>query len=370
MPALHLDQIRLPHPPLYRLRFRIWREWCFLRMVLRQMGWRVGTMIALLLGAGLLFQHFDPQKRLSICEATYYAWSLVFGEPPEEFPQVAVLRVLFFVMPVLGLTVILEGILNLAMLLRDRRRYEPNWCKVMAASMSNHIILVGMGRLGYRAFRLLRRLGEPVVVVESNPDNPLLEEVRKDGSPLIIGNARDDAVLAQANVPAARSVIAATNDDLANLEIALDARQLHPGIHVVLRMFDQALADKVRDGFNIEIAMSQAAMSAPAFALAAVNPSIVGSFVVGDRLIVMKRWVVRPGGPFEGRSVGQVMTQLAGTVVELQAGAAAPVLFPDPSTVLQPGDRLLMQGPYEVVSGFPDPDAASEAHSPHATNSA
>ncbi|MBN1514202.1 MAG: potassium channel protein [Phycisphaerae bacterium] len=368
MPALHLDQIGLPHPPLYRLRFRIWREWCFLRMVLRQMGWRVGTMIALLLGAGLLFQHFEPQKHLSVWEATYYAWSLVFGEPPEAFPQAAVLRVLFFLMPVLGLTVILEGILNLAMLLRDRRRYEPSWCRVMAASMSNHIILVGMGRLGYRAFRLLRRLGEPVVVVESNPNNPLLEEVRRDGSPLIIGNARDDAVLAQANVPGARSVIAATNDDLANLEIALDARQLHPGIRVVLRMFDQALADKVRDGFNIEIAMSQAAMSAPAFALAAVNPSIVGSFVVGGRLIVMKRWVVRSGGPFEGRSVGEVMKQLASSIVELHAGGAAPVLFPDPNTVLRPGDRLLVQGPYEVVSKFHDLVPTSATNSLHATD--
>lgn len=368
MPALHLDQIGLPHPPLYRLRFRIWREWCFLRMVLRQMGWRVGTMIALLLGAGLLFQHFEPQKHLSVWEATYYAWSLVFGEPPEAFPQAAVLRVLFFLMPVLGLTVILEGILNLAMLLRDRRRYEPSWCRVMAASMSNHIILVGMGRLGYRAFRLLRRLGEPVVVVESNPNNPLLEEVRKDGSPLIIGNARDDAVLAQANVPGARSVIAATNDDLANLEIALDARQLHPGIRVVLRMFDQALADKVRDGFNIEIAMSQAAMSAPAFALAAVNPSIVGSFVVGDRLIVMKHWVVRPGGPFEGKSVGEVMMQLASSIVELHASGAAPVLFPDPNMVLKPGDRLLVQGPYEVVSKFHNLVPTSATNSLHATD--
>ncbi len=370
MPALHLDQIGLPHPPFYRVRFRIWREWCFIRMVLRQMGWRVGTMIALLLGAGLLFQHFEPQKRLSVWEATYYAWSLVFGEPPEEFPQVAVLRVLFFVMPILGLTVILEGILNFAMLLRDRRRYEPSWCKVMAASMSNHIILVGMGRLGYRVFRLLRRLGEPVVVVESNPNNPLLEEVRKDGSPLIIGNARDEAVLAQANVPAARCVIAATNDDLGNLEIALDARQLHPGIRVVLRMFDQALADKVRDGFNLEIAMSQTAMSAPAFALAAVNPSIVGGFVVGDRLIVMKRWVVRHGGPFEGKSVGQVMKQLASSVVELHASGAAPVLFPDPNTVLQPGDRLLVQGPYEVVSKFHDLVPASAPNSSQATDAA
>ena len=88
-------------------------------------------------------------------------------------------------------------------------------------------------------------------------------------------------------------IILATDDDLANLEVALDARRINPGIRVVLRMFDQNMADKIRDGFNIYTAMSQSAISAPAFATAALDRAIVNSFMVNDALIVMQRWIVR-----------------------------------------------------------------------------
>src|SRR6185436_21067444 len=95
----------------------------------------------------------------------------------------------------------------------------------------------------------------------------------------------------------ARSIICATNNDLTNLEVALDARRLNPKVRVILRMFDQTMADKVRDGFNIRIAMSQAALSAPTFAMAAIDASIANTFVVHDELVVMQRWTVRPQGP-------------------------------------------------------------------------
>ena len=72
---------------------------------------------------------------------------------------------------------------------------------------------------------------------------------------------------------------------------------MQPGIRVVLRMFDQNMADKIREGFNIHIAMSQSAMSAPAFAGAAIDRSIMNSYAMGDQYVVMQRWVVREGEP-------------------------------------------------------------------------
>jgi Trk K+ transport system NAD-binding subunit len=350
MPAMHLDQLDLPSARWAEPRFRLWREWCFIRMAIRQMWWRFALMMVILAGGGLLFQHFDPEQDLSLAQAMFYSWSLIFGEPPEAFPQVMVLRAMFFIMPVLGLTVILEGILYFAGLVRDRRRYERNWCVIMATSMSNHIVLVGLGRLGWQAFRLLRRLGESVVVIESDERNPLLDDVRRDGSPLIIGDGRNETLLAEANAADARAVIAATDNDLANLEVALDARQLRPDIRVVVRMFDPKLADKVRGGLDIQIAISQSAIAAPAFAMAAVDESIVSSFVVGNRLVVMQRWTVQSDGPLVGRTVAEVMTDMSCAVVELRSGAASPRLFPPPDVELQPGDELLVQGPFETLS--------------------
>lgn len=352
MPALHVDQLQLSPRRLARLRFWSMREWCFLRTVARHLRWRLLIVFTVLMGGGLLFQKYEPEKNLSLFEATYYTWSLVFGEPPEAFPQATVLRILFFLIPVLGLTVIIEALVDLALLVRDRQRCERSWCITMASSMKNHIVLVGFGRLGFRAFRLLRRLGEPVVVIERDAANRFLEELRRDGSPLLLGDARDDTVLQQSGVQCARSIVLATNDDLANLEIALDARRMNADVRVVLRMFDQNMADKIRDGFSIHHAMSQSALAAPAFAMSALDASIVNSFVVGNQLIVLQRWAVNHGGPLADKTVVQVMKEWKCAVAQIQSIGAAPRLFPPPDTALQPGDELLIQGPYESLAAL------------------
>lgn len=310
-------------------------------------------MASILLGGGLAFQYLEPEKEHSLPKATYYTWCLVFAEPPEEFPESRFLQALFFIVPVLGLTVIIEGIVDLALMMGDRRRYERSWCTMMAASMSQHIILVGFGKLGFRTYRVLHQLGEPVVIIERNAEGQFLEEARRNGAPVLIGDARREAILSDANIARAKSIILATDDDLANLEIALDARKLVPEIRVVLRMFDQNMADKIREGFNMHTAMSQSAISAPAFAVSAIEKSIVGSFVLDDQLIVMQRWEVRPGGLLAGKRVGQAISEHGICVIEHRArGKVQGCLFPSPETTLSTGDELLIQAPYHVIQSL------------------
>lgn len=219
----------------------------------------------------------------------------------------------------------------------------------MASSMRNHIVLVGLGRLGYRTFRVLSALGEPVVVIERDEAREFVEAVRRDGSPLLIADARHDETLVAANVAEARSIITCTNDDLGNLEVALDARRMNPNIRVVLRMFDQNMANKVGEGFNIHQSMSQSAVSAPAFAMSAVEPSIIHSFIVGDDLVVLQRWDVRPGGPLMGMTIADIMARHGVSIVKLRRGPSEAALFPPPATTIHEGDSLLVQGPYEVL---------------------
>lgn len=348
MPGLHADRIRID-----RVRrnpqTRIWREWCFVRAALQSFGKRFLLMAAILLTCGILFQVCEPRTDRSFPEAVFFGWSLVFGQPPEKFPDHIVLRVLFFLMPVVGLTVIIEGLIDFTTLLRDRRRAERSWCRIMSKSLRNHVILVGLGRLGFRVYRLLRKLGESIVVIETDPNCEFLDEVRRDGVPLFIADARREVYLHDANAKDAKSIIAATNNDLANLEIALDARRINPNIRVVLRMFDQNVADKVRDGFKIRIAMSQAAISAPSFAMAAVESNIVGSFVMGDRLVIVLNWAVDAVSPLVGKSIGDLMRDNKIGVVEYRPLRGEKQPFPSPDQVLSAGDQLLVQGLYESI---------------------
>lgn len=350
--TLRLDRLRVLGVKERPWRLRILREWCFVCTVFRRLRIQIAVLLLLLFGGGLLFQQLGEEDGISILRAMYYTWSLVFGEPPVSFPDNLVLESLYFVVPVIGLTVVLEGMVEFTLMLRDRRRSEREWCRAMCRAMSGHVIVIGLGRLGYRCYTLLRRLGTPVVVIDADPDNQFLEDVRRDGMPILIGDGRREALLEDANVAGARSVILATTDDLANLEIGLDARKINPDVRVVLRMFDQNMADKIADGLDIKLAMSQSAISAPAFAGAAVDPDIISCSVLNDRLVVTKRWMVAEGGPLAGHTVGEVMDMREVAVVEHKpAGARASArLFPPTTVRIEPGDELLVQGPFEALA--------------------
>jgi voltage-gated potassium channel len=350
MLTVDFEQIALPSRRRHQTASRVWREWCFIRVALAHFRARLLIIIALLLGGGLLFMLFEPEKQHTLPRAAYYTWSLIFGEPPEDFPSAPVLQTMFFIVPVIGLVVILEGLIDFALMLRDRKRNERSWCTTMAAALHDHVILIGIGKLGFRIFRLLDRLGEPVAVIERKPDNQFLEEVRRAGAPLFIGDARRESLLEAANAKQAKSIILATDDDLANLEAALDARRINPDIRVVLRMFDQNMADKIRLGFDLQIAMSQSAISAPAFVMSAIDDSIVGSMVVANQLIVMQRWPVRSGGPLCNKSIARVMRDWNVMIVERRPADGEPTLMPPPNTRIHAGDELLVQGRLEVLN--------------------
>lgn len=350
MPARRVEQLRIPALPRHPADSRLWRELCFARVLLRNFRVRILVILVVLLAGTIAFFSFDRAAGGDLLLSFYFTWLLIFGQPPEPLPTYSwVLMPLFFLIPILGLLIVIDTIVDFALTLRDRRRAERSWCVTMAQSMSDHIVLVGMGRLGYRTYRLLKRLGQAVVVVESEIDNQFLDVVRQDGSPLLIADARRDAVLKEANVERARSIICATNNDLTNLEVALDARRLNPKVRVILRMFDQTMADKVRDGFNIRIAMSQAALSAPTFAMAAIDASISNTFVVDDELVVMQRWSVTGDGPLSGRTVGDVLRDLRFATVKWQPAAGQSKLHPPPEQPLTPGDTLMVQGSFEAL---------------------
>ena len=106
--TLRLDTlvVRTPAEPAWRA--WIVREWCFVRIVFRRLRWQIATLAIILMAGGILFRTLGDEP-LSYVQAMYYTWSLVFGEPPQSFPTNPVLEAMFFVVPVLGLTVVLEG---------------------------------------------------------------------------------------------------------------------------------------------------------------------------------------------------------------------------------------------------------------------
>ncbi|MBK7876991.1 MAG: NAD-binding protein [Planctomycetes bacterium] len=332
-------------------RRRVRREWSFFRAVVAHRGLSFAALFGLLLIGGWSFQVLEPELGHSLPRAMFMTWSLMFGEAPEAFPRSIVLQAMFFLVPLLGVTIFLEAIVEISSMLRDRTKGEEEWCKIMAGSMRGHVVLVGLGRLGWRIYTILTRLGHEVVVIERSADAPFLEDVRRDGSPIFIGDARREQWLVDANVKEARSIVIASDDDLANLEIALDARRLNPKVHVVMRMFDPNMAEKVREGFQIHTALSASSIAAPAFATASIDRSIESCLVIDDEIIVSQRWTVDADSELDGRTVGELAAQRAIGVLERRTKSGERRFFPGPDTKLAPGDELVVQGTLTTLVG-------------------
>src|SRR5213075_2010986 len=130
--------------------------------------------------------------------------------------------------------------------------------RVMVSTYRDHVVLCGMGRLGFRVLEALLASEVPVVALERQGAGRFVNKAKDLGVPVLIRDMKEDQALIDAGIEYARAIIIATNDAMANLEVALDARRMNPSIRVVMRMFDDQIALKVAGTMNIDAAFSDA----------------------------------------------------------------------------------------------------------------
>ncbi|MBC8063599.1 MAG: potassium channel family protein, partial [Chlorobia bacterium] len=153
---------------------------------------------------------------------------------------------------------------------------------------SGHVIVAGIGDVGYRIVEELDRMGAKVVAVDTDANGKYLSTIRSR-VPVIIGDARDQETLRRAGGEKSIATIAASGDDAVNLSIGLASESLNPESRSVLRLFDSAFAAKVQSVMNIDTAMSASRISAPVFVSAALHEESITAFVLRRRLISILR---------------------------------------------------------------------------------
>jgi voltage-gated potassium channel len=284
----------------------------------------------------------EGREHLTCAEAFYATYALIFMEHVHEFPAHWFLRLLYFIVPLVGLLVILDGIVKFSYRIAQRDDDDEEWMAAMAQTLSNHVALVGLGKVGFRVLQELLKLGEEVVVLEKNAECVNLPYARNHGVPVFVGTGREEGILESLNIASAKSIILATTDDLANLEIAMDARKVNPKIRVVLRMYDQELAEKVRASLDIHLAFSTSAMAAPTLATSSSDRSIVSSFYVADELIVVAKLSINPESELIGKTIGDYGKQHNIFFLSRTRGGEI-TLYPPSATDLQAGDSIMIQ---------------------------
>ncbi len=130
----------------------------------------------------------------------------------------------------------------------------------------NHIILCGLGRLGYFIADELQKKGERIIFVESNEGSASIDYFRNLNIDVYNGNARQPNVLKDVGAEHCRALISVINDDYANLEIGLNARYFQPNLQLVLRIFDESMAVVIKEKFDIHLTKSMSFIAAEKFA--------------------------------------------------------------------------------------------------------
>lgn len=205
--------------------------------------------------------------------------------------------------------------------------------------LANHVIVCGLGHVGYRTVRLLMRLGQRGVVITRQLNEDWRRRIEPDFH-VIVGDAQDDKLLLQAGITDAKAVLVVTDDDLANLSIALDARRMNPQAAVVVRQFDQDLAIHLEQSIEIDRALSASALAAPPFVAAVLGMAARCSFAVGDSVGNVGEHVIAEESSWKDCTLAQWS---AGTgQVALAIFRGPQVSIPNqPDTPLQAGDHIL-----------------------------
>jgi Trk K+ transport system NAD-binding subunit len=207
--------------------------------------------------------------------------------------------------------------------------------------LHDHVIVCGLGNIGYRMVEQLHELGVPLVAAELHESNRYLPAVRRLGVPVLVADIRLPETLQALHVDRARSVVVVTSSDIVNLETALNVQTLAPQVRVVQRLFDPDLAARVERAFGIHISRSPSALAAPAFAAAAAGEHVLATIAVGAAVLAVVRLRVAPGCRVHGHTVAELEAASRSRVLLLDDGAGA-TWRPRGATRLDAGMELVL----------------------------
>jgi Trk K+ transport system NAD-binding subunit len=312
----------------------------------------IGLLLTIL-GTAYIFQarynqvkpEAENYEYLTYIKAVYAVINMTFFQLTyADMPPGSELDIFAIVVPIVGL--ILFTFLGLKVIrfiriafVRAERGQE--WQEaVVESTVKNHLIICGLGRVGYRVARQLLEYQQPLVGIET-AHSPLVDELMAADLPVILGDGENEEVLKKAGIERAKTVLICTDKDFVNLGIAFRVRELNRRARIILRLFEDELVEDIKTSFKIDAIISRSAVAALSFTYAAIGGEIIETFTPGERTYVLVRVPVGSHSPILGHTVGEVAEAQDVTVVCYNCGRTL-TIEPDPATVLQAGDNLFV----------------------------
>jgi voltage-gated potassium channel Kch len=210
--------------------------------------------------------------------------------------------------------------------------------------LANHIVIIGLGRVGQKVASLLQEFRQEIVGVSFSQDfdRSILPKM-----PLIVGNLNE--ALAKANLQTAKSVIVATDDEMLNLEIALMAKTANPHNEIVIRTYGQDLSQHLVKLLPDANVLEVYRLAAEAFAGAAFGENIINVFRIGCQNILVTEYTVETNDTLNGLLISEVAYGYGVEVIAHAKREQTLTLMPSNDLKLAEGDRLTI---FATVEGL------------------
>ena len=205
-----------------------------------------------------------------------------------------------------------------------------------------HVVVCGLGTVGTKVAELLHARGFNVIAIERDPDKPGIRTARALRIPVLLGDVSHDAVLYDARLHRCRAVLAVTNDDVANLQAGLFARERNADARVVIRLFDHDLAGRIQERLGLGTTRSVSILAAPAFATELLHRRVDATVPAGRRVLLVTEVPIADASPVDGGLLGNLVDPGMVRVLAHRPFGGAWNWEPSLTSRLTAGDRVAL----------------------------
>jgi voltage-gated potassium channel len=173
------------------------------------------------------------------------------------------------------------------------------------ASLKDHYIICGAGRVGHSVAHELSRKPCPFVIVESDEKSAADLDTKWLA---LVGDAASEKTLRDAGIERAAGLVAATTTDATNIYIVLTARGLNPGLKIIARATEERAERHLRTA-GADIVISPYAAAGHRIAQSFLRPHLLDFLDItsdrsGANQMLIEEIKISPESPLAGTTVG------------------------------------------------------------------
>jgi hypothetical protein len=219
-----------------------WRD---LRIVFKAIWLNLFAYVLLLLAGTAALRLSASYLQASLLDLLVDSFFMSVLERVVEAGDGVMPAILTFVLPLLTVVILGEGALRVLSLFIARGKNREEWNQMVVKTLSDHIVVCGIGELGKAMVKRLHadHARDQIVLMDLRQGISAETGMTEDNFVFIQGDMTNLEALKKVNIQKAKLILLPADLDAVNLEAAYKILQLNPNAQMWIRLHHSGLAD-------------------------------------------------------------------------------------------------------------------------------